>query len=279
MTCRRSLNVTLTDDLLAESRTTWTLRIDLAVTGSRPLAWGIRQSNPMLRDTVDAFLAQALPPAADRPTRQVGDLADIRARKVLRVLTRNNSTSYFIWRGQLMGFEHDLAAAFARSQGLQVEFVVAPTRASLSTWLLEGVGDLVAAGLTRGDSAEGLVAYSRSYHRVVEMAVTDTADTSLRTVADLAGRTIAVRVSSPYWETANGLKRSGIPVQLLAFPKTSRPKIIDGVATGAYDVTLADSHILGMELTWRDDIGARSRSRIRWTMPGRCVRATRLLAR
>lgn len=251
-----TLDVTLADDLLAEVAQAYlpALRIDLAVTEARPLAWGIRQSNPMLRDTVDAFLAHALP-TADRPRLYVGDLADIRERKVLRVLTRNNATSYFIWRGHLMGFEHDLATAFATSQGLGVEFVVAPTRAALSTWLLDGAGDLVAAGLTRGDSAEKLVAYSRSYHRVVEMVVTDTADTSLRSVADLAGRTIAARVSSPYWRTATRLRQGGVPLRLLAVPEdVETEEILDRVATGEYDVAFADSHILATELTWRDDL-------------------------
>jgi len=253
---RGELDVTLADNLIAEVARSYmpVLRVDATLSGPRSIAWGVRPSNPMLRDTIDAFIAQTLP-SATAPVRSSGDLTGIRQRGVLRVLTRNNPTSYFVWRGQILGFEHDLVTDFARSLGVRVEFIVAPTRAAVITWLLDGVGDIAAAGLTRGDTAERLVAYSRSYNRVVEMAVTDTADTALRSPADLAGRTVAARVSSSYWETATRLREEGIALELQPVPEDMETEeVLDAVATGAYDVAFADSPILEMELTWRDDI-------------------------
>jgi len=253
---RGNLDVTLADNLIAEVARSYMpeLRLDATLSGPRAIAWGMRPSNPMLRDTVAAFLTDLFPTAA-APLRSGGDLAGIRERGVLRVLTRNNPTSYFVWRGQILGFEHDLVVDFAKSIGVHAEFIVAPTRAALVAWLLDGVGDVVAAGLTRGDTAERLVAYSRSYNRVVEMAVTDTADTALRSPADLAGRTVAVRASSSYWQTATRLRDEGIPLTLLAVPEDMETEeVLERVAAGEYDVTFADSPILATELTWRDDI-------------------------
>jgi len=83
--------------------------------------------------------------------------------------TRNDPTAYFIWRGQILGFEHDLMVDFAESQGLNVEFIVAPTGAALFTWLADGRGDVAAAGITRPDTANRLLSFTRSYHRVVEV--------------------------------------------------------------------------------------------------------------
>ena len=250
------LDVTVADDLMVQVVRSYLpkLRIDMELGAERDIAWGVRPDNTSLRDTLDAFMAQ-LRPEDDRPDRYVADLPGIREHKVLRVLTRNNPTSYFVWRGHILGFEHDLMANFAKSQGLKVEFVVAPTRVALFTWLLDGLGDVVAAGITIADTTERLLSYTRSYNRVVEMIVTDSADTALTELADLAGRTIAVRFSSVHWATAARLQQQGIDVKVVQVPEDMETEgILHGVATGEYDLAIADSHILNMELTWRDDI-------------------------
>ena len=250
------VDITIADDLMVEVVRSYVpdLRMDIPLTDDHPIAWGLRRENTVLRDTIADFLEQ-LNPLEGRPDRYVGDLPEIRERRVLRVLTRNNPTSYFIWRGHIMGFEHDLTAALAKSLGIHVEFVVAPTRAALHSWLLDGYGDIVAAGVTLPDTTQRLLAYSRSYNRVVEMVATDTADTALTTMTDLNGRTIAVRVSSAHWETANRLREQGIQVTLQQVPEDMETEeILHRVATGEYDLAIADSHILDTELTWRDDL-------------------------
>ena len=42
-------------------------------------------------------------------------LDGIKKRRVLRVLLRNNAASYFLYKGELHGFEYDLAKAFAEA--------------------------------------------------------------------------------------------------------------------------------------------------------------------
>ena len=54
-----------------------------------------------------------------------------RERGVLRVLTRNNASTYFVYRGHVMGFEYDLVREFAKRHGLHAEFIVVPTRAGV----------------------------------------------------------------------------------------------------------------------------------------------------
>ena len=249
-------DVTVADDLLVEVVRAYLpgLRVDIALGGDRDLAWGVRKENTALRDRIAEFM-RALSPEAGRPDRYVGDLPAIKERKVLRVLTRNNPTSYFVWRGHLLGFEHDLVVELAKSLDVNVEFVVAPNRPSLYAWLLDGYGDLVAAGVTLPDTASRMMAYSHSYNRVVETVVTDSADHALDSIEDLAGRSLALRVSSAYWETAQRLRKQGIDFDIVHVPEEMETaEILERVATGEYDVTIADSHILDMELTWRDDI-------------------------
>jgi membrane-bound lytic murein transglycosylase F len=250
------LDVTVADDVIVDFVQSYhaTLRVDVPLTGNRDIAWGVRQDNPELRRAIGAFLAE-FNPEADRPERYTGDLQAIRERKVLRVLTRNNAESYFVWRGEIMGFDHDLAVEFAKRLDVQVEFIVAPTRAALFAWLFEGRADVVAASITTRESQAGAFAASRPYNRVVETVVTRASDSLIQSVEDLAGRTLAVRRVSSYWNTAQVLLRDGAAFRLVMAPEgMETDEIIDRVAQGEYDATIADSHILAIELAWRDDI-------------------------
>jgi membrane-bound lytic murein transglycosylase F len=208
-----------------------------------------------LKAAIDSFL-QGADLSTGRSAQYTGDLATIQERGVLRVLTRNSAATYFIWRGELMGFEYDLARRFAERIGVRLEVIVPPTRAELLPWLQQGRGDLVAAGMTTTREREATrIAFGRPYNFVVETVVSRSDDAELKTAEDLAGRTIVVRRRSGYWVTARSLLEQGIEFELVAAPESQETEtIIDLVASGEYDLTIADSHILAIELTWRDDI-------------------------
>jgi membrane-bound lytic murein transglycosylase F len=88
--------------------------------------------------------------ALTRHTRDIYavDLDEIKKRGVLRVLTRNNSAHYYIARGEQRGFEYELAKAFAKELGVRLAVVVPPSRNALIKGLLDGHGDMIAAGTT-----------------------------------------------------------------------------------------------------------------------------------
>ena len=117
-----------------------------ALTVRDPIAWGVRKENPALKAALDAFLAErALRGSKERSAR--ADLAAIRKRGTLRVLTRNTSTTYFLHRGEELGFDYELVREFAKTLGVRLEMVIPPSREGLMTYLREGKGDLIAAGL------------------------------------------------------------------------------------------------------------------------------------
>ncbi|MCZ6783709.1 MAG: transporter substrate-binding domain-containing protein, partial [Proteobacteria bacterium] len=176
---------------------------------------------------------------------------------VLRVLTRNSATTYFIWRGELVGFEYDLAREFAERLGLRLEMVVPPSRDELVNWLREGRGDVVAAALTASNDREKelRVAFSRNYLGAVETVVVRADEENVSELADLDGREVVVRRSSSYWPTLTKLREAGASFHLVAAPEgLETEQIIARVADGRYDATVADSHIVDVELAWRDDI-------------------------
>lgn len=249
-------DVSVADDNLVVEVLAYTpeLRVAFDLTDRRPVAWGMRPRAQELRDAVNRFIGNIN--LGRSRERHRDDLPGIRERGVLRVLTRNNASTYFIWRGELVGFEYDLARRFAERLGVRLQIVVPPTRAALLTWLRQGRGDIVAAGLTAtSERLQRDIGFSRPYNYVVEEVVTRASDTTLHTPADLEGRTIAIRRSSSYWDTLEELRGEGLNFRILVVPEQlETEEIIGRVARGDYDLTVADSHILDIELTWREDI-------------------------
>ncbi len=258
---RGDFDVTVADSNLMPAVLTYRTDLKSAfdLTEERPVAWGVRPDSPALLAALNTFLTKAKL-AHSRPSVSREDLAGIKKHGVLRVLTRNNPATYFLWRGELLGFEYELARHFAKKHKLLVEMVVPPSREDLIPWLLEGKGDVIAASMTISSEREAQgVAFSRPYFKASEIVVTraDEPDDRLKGPEDFAGRTFVVRRSSSYWQTLEALKGQGIALTLEAAPEgLETEEIIAKVATGEYDLTVADSHLLDIELTWREDIRA-----------------------
>ena len=72
------------------------------------------------------------------------DLPQIEDSGRLVVLTLYSSTTYFIYKGEPMGFQYELAEQFARSLGVKLEVKIAANPAELQRMLLQGEGDLIA---------------------------------------------------------------------------------------------------------------------------------------
>ena len=78
---------------------------------------------------------------------EADDLQQIKDSGELVVLTLYSSTSYFIYRGQDMGFQYELADQFTRSLGVKLKIKVAQNARDLVHKLLQGEGDLIAYNL------------------------------------------------------------------------------------------------------------------------------------
>ena len=221
----------------------------------RPLAWAVRPDNPELLDALNRFLTRERLTRADTED-HTDDLDGIRERRVLRVLTRNNATTYYLYRGELVGFEYQMAKRFADQLGVRLQMVVADDHEQLIPMLKDGRGDMIAAFFTRTEERERQgVRFSRPYHYATETVVGRARDDVLESPGELAGRTLHLREVSSYWQTARALQEAGIEVELAPVPADMETEqIIAGVGEGEFDLTIADSHILESEMTVRDDI-------------------------
>ena len=93
------------------------------------------------------------------------DLTKIKERGTLTVLAPYNSTTYFLYRGEPMGYEYELLRAFAESQGLALKVIVVPDPRSLYPLLNSGDGDVVAARLIPTEHDAQHVSFTNALYR------------------------------------------------------------------------------------------------------------------
>ncbi len=224
------------------------LRVATNFSSQRDIGWGVRKNAPRLLDEINRYL-QLEHMAEKRDQRHYGDLDSIKKRRVLRVLLRNNAASYFLYRGELMGFEYELAREFADYHGLRLEVVVPPSHRELTSWLLEGRAD-IAMGFIEPDKQQRRlgVEFSRPYHYARQHIVVHH-DDSASSLAELDHRTIFVRHHSRYWERLSNLQEEGARFSLRATDDgIETEQLIQMVSRGKYKATLTDEHLLDIEL-------------------------------
>ena len=100
------------------------------------------------------FLALAGCPSNDT------SLSRILNRGEITVITDNSAHGYYIYREEPMGFEYDLAKAFANYIGVELN-VITPGWDDIFTALKSDKGDFIASSLTRTENREARVDFSR----------------------------------------------------------------------------------------------------------------------
>jgi len=254
-------DITIQDKNLIKSASAYRddIKMSLQASATRHLGWGVAPSNKTLLKELNQFLkeqnliAKAKPKAKKRYKSQWQKIKD---RGTVRFVLRNNLSSYYIWRGELLGFHYELAKRFAKDHKLRYEIIVAPNNVALLDYLLEDKADIALGFLTptqqRRDKG---ISFSRPYHYASELVVAHKDRAEIASEAELANSNIYIRPSSSYWESGAKLKKTVNNINLIGVPENQETElIIDKVGEQEYEMTIADSHIVDIEMTFRDDI-------------------------
>lgn len=221
----------------------------------RDIAWAVRQNNPELLKAVNEFLVAhhvqvSVHDASQRTWQEIKKLGH------LRMLTTNNPASYFMYRGELMGFDYDLLKHFANQHDLYLSVVVKDNLGELFTALKQGEGDVIAASVTHTPLREqaGLI-FSRPYLKVTEQLVGLESGPRTTSVEQLAGYAVGVNPSTSFFQTLKKLQQ-GLeqPFNLIELPGMSTESIIAQLEEGEFEFAVADSHLVAMEQTYHKNI-------------------------
>lgn len=185
------------------------------------------------------------------------DLADIKAEGVLRAIMVYSETSYFLYRGQPMGFEYELLNLLAEEWGVALEIIPAGNIDELISMLNRGDGDLIAHGLTITKPRQQYVDFSKylyltkqvlvqrkpenwrqkKQHQIQQALVSDP--------IELIGDTVSVRLTSSYYDRLQNLEQEiGGDIHIDTVPgDLSTGRIIKKVVNQEIDYTVADDNI------------------------------------
>lgn len=216
---------------------------------------------------------------------QTGDLDMMEKRRSIRVLTVYGVGRYYLDGPAEKGLVYEMFKRFEndlnknlKTGHMRVHVVFVPVaRNQLVPALLEGRGDIIAAGLSITGQRQEVMDFTIPVSKAVsEILVTGPAAPALNSIDDLSGRTVHVRESSSYRESLDDLNQ-----RFLAQGKS--PVVIEPISELLEDDDLIEMVNLGLlpwaivdnykpqlwegvfkELVVRDDIVFRSGARIAW---------------
>ena len=182
------------------------------------------------------------------------DLSQLKDSGRLVVLTLYNSTSYFIYRGQEMGFQYELAQQFAQSLGLKMEVKVAKNVADMERKLINGEGDLIAYNLPITKEGKNRVTYCGNEiitHQVI-VQQTGRQTRPLKDVTELIGKEVYVKPGK-YYERLVNLNQElggGILIKKVTSDSIGVEDLIAQVSEGKIQYTVADNDIARLNATY-----------------------------
>ena len=196
------------------------------------------------------------------------DLKDIQKRGRLIALTGYSASSYFIYKGEPMGFEYDLLKLLAKHLNLELEIVVVRNLDRIFSMLNEGKGDLVAYNMTVTKARLKKVDFTDQHTLIHQVLVQRLPDNwrkmkrhqidkmLLDNVTELIGKKVYVRKGSSYYQRLLHLSDEiGGDIDIVEVPgDVSTEELIARVARGEIDYTVADQNVAQINAAYLQNI-------------------------
>lgn len=219
---------------------------------------------------------------------RTGDFDVMVNSRVIRVLVPYSRTLYFSDKGHERGLTAELVREFERylnktyadrlgKRPLTV-IIIPTTRDRLLPDLAAGLGDIAAGNLTETETRLKQVDFfaPRDRKPVRELVVTGPKSPALKSLDDLAGKTVHVRRASSYYESLTALnerlRQSGkAPMQLVLLPDALEDEdVLEMVNAGLLPIVVVDDWKAAMwaqilpDIKVRQDLAVREGGYIGW---------------
>jgi len=169
-------------------------------------------------------------------------LDKIEKRGYVTLITTNGPTTYYLYREQEMGFEYDLAKAFADYLGVELKVVVAEWD-DLFPLLRRERGDFIGAGLTITDETRRIISFSKPLLDIQHTVITHKDDREITDPEALDGEAIHIQLGNSGEEKLEELVERGHNLEIKLHENVSTDELISWIASKKIRVTLVDSNI------------------------------------
>ena len=174
------------------------------------------------------------------------DLDDILAANCLTIITRNNANCYYLYQDEAMGFEYDLAKAFAKWLGVDIKIIIAKKWEGMIPALLKGEGHIIAASMTDTPERRQKVVFSKGYLTIQQHLVVHRTNRKIKAVDDLHQQNVHVRRGTSYQERLEALVRQNVDINIILHEDLPTEELIRRVAEKEIEITIADSNIASL---------------------------------
>ena len=191
---------------------------------------------------------------------KIRDLNEIAADGKLRVLIAHSATSYFLYRGQTMGYEYELLKRLAKNLNLELDLKVSRNLDEMLDELKSGNVDLVAHGLAVTQERKEEVAFvdylyltkqvlvQRKPDNWRDLTIDNIKEAMVQDPIELIGDTVSVRKNSSYFKRLLNLSKE-IGGDIVIDPlegALSTDEIIKQVVDKKIKYTVADGNLAGI---------------------------------
>jgi membrane-bound lytic murein transglycosylase F len=174
-------------------------------------------------------------------------ISQIKASGVLKVITRNAPTTYFIGRDILpKGPEFDMAEAFASHLGVELEIIEKPSIQAVIAALRNKEGHIAAAGLTQTKARAKEFMFGPNYQDITQQVVCRRDNVQPEAIDELIGLNIMVAEGTAYSERLKELKEQYPALSWAESSELSTEQILYKVWQREIDCSVADSNIVDL---------------------------------
>ena len=195
-------------------------------------------------------------------------LHEIQERKKLIAITDYTPTDFFLYRGEVMGYQYERVKSFADYLGVDLEIKVISNLNDAFRELNEGNADLIAMGLTVTRDRSKKISFAAPFMETRQMLVQrkpaswrkmrnrDEVEKHLiRNPLYLSGKTIHIQEGSVYLQRLRNLSDEiGGKIKIIPDNDRTVEELIDAVAKGAIDFTVCDENLARLYEKYYPDI-------------------------
>jgi membrane-bound lytic murein transglycosylase F len=198
--------------------------------------------------------------------KRVTDLNEIRENGKLVVLTDFNSTNYFIYRGQPMGYQYELLQELANHLGIKLDVMVSNDLEESFNYLIDGKCNLIAINLTIIKERKKYFDFTEPHTQTRQVLVQrkpgnwkslgkpELEKQLIRNQLDLAGKTIYVEKNSSFAERLKNLSDEIGDSIFIEEVQERSEQLISLVAGGDIDYTVCDENVALVNQTYYPNI-------------------------